>query len=215
MEWAKFEDQSLVQGTPEWHKARAKRIGGSDIPVIMRLSPYKTRRELWEEKTGRVEPTDISKFKHVRRGINAEPVARMMLEKIYGVKYFTPTLIHPQINHFSASLDGLCALHCLEIKTMGLEKHMAAGDIDLPIEDRIPEHYMPQCQWNSWIADKPIVFASYRPEEDLPEDERLFHFYVPPWPKEKIDKMIREAAQFYEWVITDTEPPDDFVLDLG
>ena len=45
-------------GSPEWHRWRLHgkngevpvTIGGSDVGVLLGLSPFKTRQELWNEK---------------------------------------------------------------------------------------------------------------------------------------------------------------------
>lgn len=40
----------VVDGSEEWHEQRAKGIGGSDAAVIMEVSPWKSKLELWVEK---------------------------------------------------------------------------------------------------------------------------------------------------------------------
>jgi putative phage-type endonuclease len=37
-------------GTPEWHAARAKGIGGSEIAAVLGLSPFESRFSLWHRK---------------------------------------------------------------------------------------------------------------------------------------------------------------------
>lgn len=41
-------------GSPEWHAARAGRVGGSDIAAILGLSPWTSRFSLWHERKGLV-----------------------------------------------------------------------------------------------------------------------------------------------------------------
>lgn len=43
-----------------WLKSRKAGVGGSDMSTILGLNSFKTPYELWLEKTGRVEPEDIS-----------------------------------------------------------------------------------------------------------------------------------------------------------
>jgi putative phage-type endonuclease len=74
----------------QWVVNRKGRIGGSEIGVVMGLSPYKSRVELWQEKTGLIKPKEISHLPHVQRGIIAEPVARELIEKKFRVRYTTP-----------------------------------------------------------------------------------------------------------------------------
>ncbi len=66
----------LVQGTSEWLDWRMQGIGASEVAVIMGLSPYKTRHQLWLEKKGLKAPDDLSRNPHVRRGNYYEPIVR-------------------------------------------------------------------------------------------------------------------------------------------
>lgn len=58
----------------EWLALRKQGVGGSDVAAIMGLSPWRTPAEVWLEKTGRVEPEDISDRPNVRFGNIMEPV---------------------------------------------------------------------------------------------------------------------------------------------
>jgi putative phage-type endonuclease len=44
------------QGTSEWAAARRHGIGGSDAPIVIGESPYRSPNELWAEKVGIVAP---------------------------------------------------------------------------------------------------------------------------------------------------------------
>lgn len=194
-----FKESDLDQGTDAWLAARSKRLGGSEIAVVMRLSPYKTRLELWEEKTGRVKAESIGHLPHVRRGIDAEPVARDLLEKRHKVSYTTPVLVDEEHEWMVASLDGLCDDHTLEIKTMGLKKHLDVRD------GIVPDYYEAQVQWGLMISGlKRGLFVSYRPE-----DGSMYEVWI-----ERNDEWIADmrakAIEFWGWVEADTRPPDDY-----
>lgn len=49
-------------------------IGGSDAATICGLNPWKTRYQLWQEKTGQAEPTDLSENERVYWGNVLEEV---------------------------------------------------------------------------------------------------------------------------------------------
>jgi putative phage-type endonuclease len=51
---------TFVDGSPEWHAARADLIGASDVPIILGLSTYKSAYTLWHEKAGLIEPQPVS-----------------------------------------------------------------------------------------------------------------------------------------------------------
>lgn len=188
MDWAKFDDDK-VQGSEAWKQARQRRIGGSDIPVILGLSPYKTYDQLLDEYVGRREKEDISKKPHVLRGINAEPVARALLEEKYNVKYTTPVIEHPKHKHLVVSLDGYCESHIIEIKTMGVVNHEYAS------YGVIPDYYRAQCEWAMTLTGKPLLFASYRPE-----DGTLHDFFIETPTTERKRFLIACALKFYRKV---------------
>lgn len=61
---------------PDWLKARQRGIGGSDAGAVLGVNKYKTNVQLWQEKTGRVVPEDISDKPAVIFGKTAEPLIR-------------------------------------------------------------------------------------------------------------------------------------------
>lgn len=66
------------ESTYDWKAARKKGIGGSDAACILGMKPYgKTRRQLWEEKTGRLNK-DIH-GEALRFGHLIEPYIRQWL----------------------------------------------------------------------------------------------------------------------------------------
>lgn len=97
----------IVQRSEKWHVWRGQGITASMIPVIMGLSPYKTRYELWAELVGFKKPDDLSNNFHVQRGVEQEPEAREAVENEYGKPYM-PVCVEADHNPlFRASLDGL------------------------------------------------------------------------------------------------------------
>ena len=67
----------------QWLKARTYGIGGSDASAIVGMNPYKTNIELFEEKTGRRIPEDISEKPYVKYGNDAEPLIRALFALDY------------------------------------------------------------------------------------------------------------------------------------
>ena len=66
----------------EWLGNRSG-IGGSDASAVLGLNPYKSNTELWEEKTGKRVPEDISHKDYVQYGHDAEP----LLRKLFALDY--------------------------------------------------------------------------------------------------------------------------------
>lgn len=57
-----------VRDQAHWHELRAENIGGSDVAVILGLSPYKSKWQLWMEKSGKLPAEDLSQNKAVQAG---------------------------------------------------------------------------------------------------------------------------------------------------
>lgn len=70
----------------QWVQARKRSIGGSDAASIVGLNPYKSAYALWAEKSGRVEPEDISMKEAVRLGHELEPYVAKRFAEITGKK---------------------------------------------------------------------------------------------------------------------------------
>lgn len=56
----------------KWLKERKKGLGGSDAPVVMGLSNFKSRYTLWAEKVGLVDEVDLSDKEFVQWGQRLE-----------------------------------------------------------------------------------------------------------------------------------------------
>lgn len=124
----------------EWLARRAKGIGASDCPTVLGLNPYKSALELWAEKTGKVEPADLSKVEAVQWGHKLEPAIARAYMKETGRAIRNPgeyTIYRPpEIEWLLATPDRLVKetktrpLGDLQIKTVGV--HMAGQWEDEP-----------------------------------------------------------------------------------
>ena len=142
-----------------WLKARSGRIGGSDAAALLGLNPYKTNQELWEEKTGRRIPPDISKEPYVKYGHQAEaPLRRLFALDFpqYKVKYYPNNIVTNDKYPFAhASLDGELEeigtgrKGILEIKTTSILQSMMYERW----KDRIPDNYYCQVLWYLMITE--------------------------------------------------------------
>jgi len=141
---------NLPQNSAEWLKWRQAGLGASDAPVVMGVSPFTTRFELWLEKTGKGERPEFHPMaiKAMARGTLLEPEARKAYEKSVEDKYglnvtFEPlNVIHEQYDYIRASLDGYNTTvnRIVEIK--------CPGKVDLAeaAKGRVPKKYLPQVQ---------------------------------------------------------------------
>jgi len=200
-----FEENSIkTQGSAAWLEDRKLGIGGSEIAIVLGLSPYKTPYQLWLEKTGLIEPEDISSLPHVMRGTLAEPVARKKLEDSLGFKL--APMVYDQRGDVRFSSDGTNQQKgvFIEIKAMGLDAHLAAGEGG---SQNVPAHYMPQVVWG-FGADQLMTtcyFVSVRPEDG----HRCHVITIERTPE--IDSTFKDyrtkAMEFMTMVRTKTPPP--------
>ena len=131
----------------EWHLLRKKGIGASEAAAVIGLSPYKTNVELWEEKTGRREPEDISEKPYVKYGTEAEKHLRALFAldfPQYEVNYKDFDMhYNSEYPFIFATLDGELTEKAtgrkgvLEIKTTEI---MKSEQYD-KWKDRIPQNY--------------------------------------------------------------------------
>jgi len=185
-----------------WHEWRKLGIGASDAPVIMGVSPWKTIRQLWAEKTADEVKVDSGNWA-TRRGNTLEPAARAMYELTHDIAMPPHLAVHEKYDWLRASLDGYNAEASivLEIKCPG------AADHALAVAGKVPEKYLPQLQHQLLVTGA-----------------RVAHYYsfdgldgvvvaVEPDADYQLVLFTRER-EFWQHVTNKTEPPagpDDVV----
>ena len=182
--------EDMEQGTSEWHALRKTKITATDACAIMRVSPWKTRMQLYEEKIS----DSVSSYTNtaMQRGLDLEPIAR----DLFWLK--TAIDMQPKVvikEWAMASLDGIsaCGRYILEIKCPGEVDH------EIALNRKIPDHYYPQLQHQMYVCD--VHFAYYFSFKDgdgviveVPRDD------------EYIEKMLIEEKKFYECLVNKTAP---------
>ena len=95
--------------TDEWHHWRRFGVTASESVVVINQSPYQTPWGLWAEKTGRVQPRDLSKNPFVRHGLKYEDKARQCVETlIFPGEVCIPICgEHDENSILRASFDGV------------------------------------------------------------------------------------------------------------
>ncbi len=182
-----------IQGTPEWHAARAGRVTASRIADM--LATTKTgwgasranyKAELVAERlTGTVAQSYSNAA--MQWGTEKEPEARsaysfMTDREVEPVGF----VIHPTIDMSGASPDGLVGTDgLLEIKCPNTATH-----IDTLLSGTVPEKYYLQMQWQMICCGRKWCdFVSYDPR--LPARMQLFVSRVEAAPAEALEKAVR------------------------
>jgi putative phage-type endonuclease len=189
-----------VSLTPEQLEQRLNYICGSDCSTILGLNPWSNRIELWQEKTRRIVPKDISDKPGVKAGNFLEPAVRAWFEAESGLKVTTEPnlLVHPLHKWMAGNIDGWVGddkKEILEIKTtnndVGWGKHG---------QNKIPDYYL--CQITHYMAVtcaqvchvavliRGSDFRTYRFERNI----------------ELEDVIIEKEQEFWKFVISDNPP---------
>lgn len=201
-----------------WHQERSKGIGGSDVASVLGLNPYKTNVELWEEKTGRKKPADISAKPCVLYGKKAEDYLRELFILDYPEYEVThnPYYIHAHKDYdfirgsFDAELfhkinkeKGIWECKTTEIKRQSDWNKW---------KDKIPQNYF--CQILHYLAiDEEYKFVKLKAQiksKDKLEETILTtkHYHIV---REKykadIEYLINKEIEFMHYVRADKQPP--------
>lgn len=165
-----------IQGSPEWHAARAGRVTASRIADMTAktksgwgASRANYMAELVAERlTGTVSEGFTNAA--MQWGTEKEPEARSAYQLITGHEV-TPIgfVIHPEIEMAGASPDGLVgASGLVEIKCPNTATH-----IETLLTDNVPEKYLKQMIWQMLCTGRSWCdFLSYDPR--LPARMQLF-----------------------------------------
>jgi len=190
---------------------RAKFIGGSDIASVMGLSPWKSALQLWAEKTGKIQPDDLSNNEAVELGTELEDFVAKKFERKTGLKVRRSPkyYVHKDYPHFRAQVDRLVqgTDELLECKTTSAWKEKEWDGED------IPEHYICQVMWQLGITGRKVGHIA------VLIGGQKFRYKKIEFDQELFDAQIEAANKFWDCVQTDTQPEavgldNSFIVDL-
>lgn len=180
----------------DWLAARKKGIGGSDAAAVLGASRWKTRADVWLDKTGRA--VDIEETAPMHWGNMLEPVIRAEYAARTGYTVLQPAMMASEkYPHMLANLDGVAnGKRIVEIKTA----RSADGWGD-PGTDEVPLEYAAQVHHymivtGMEVADIAVLIGG--------SDFRIYTVEADRWIHAS---MVAQEAAFWELVQTDT-PPD-------
>lgn len=206
-----------INNEMDWHKGRAKGIGGSDVASLLGVNPYKSNLELWQEKTGRKKPKDISVIPCVIYGKKAEEYLRELFKldyPQYEVNHRVYDLhIHNDFDFIRASLDGelldvkTSEKGFLECKTAEIRRSSDWAKWD----KKIPMNYF--CQILHYFAIDPdfkfcVLKAQLKHKvgDEVQLTTKHYHILRENY-LDDIDYLINKECEFWLYVKTDKEPP--------
>lgn len=198
-----------------WLKARTYGIGGSDASAILGMNPYKTNIDLFEEKTGRRIPEDISDKPYVKYGTEAEPHIRALFSldyPDYQVEYHENRILRSiRYPFLQASLDGELAdpdgrRGILEIKTTNILQSMQREKW----KDRIPDNYYIQVLHYLLVTEYQFVILRAHLISEWGNDKRttVRHYFIEREEvREDLDMLLKEEIKFWQYVESGRKPP--------
>lgn len=133
----------------KWEEVRNTGIGGSDVAVIMGLNPWKSAYALYMEKSGQVEPDDLSENEYVYWGTVLEPNVANRFAELTGKKVRKcGTLQDDDYPYMLANVDRLvvgenAGLECKTASTYKKEEWDG---------ENVPDAYYCQCQWYMMVT---------------------------------------------------------------
>ena len=192
----KFENEK------DWHNIRNKGIGGSDVATILGFNKYKTDYELWQEKTGRIKPKDLSNNQAVIRGVQAEKhliglfqANNLNLKVTEGNQC---TYQSEERNYAIANVDGFVNDDTiLEIKTATIRTWDEW-------KDSIPMTYYCQVMWYMYVTGfrKAILYAMIEKInfDEKKENDFYLKTYHIDYNPEEMNFILEKTDKFWEKV---------------
>lgn len=208
-----LEKVKLKHNSPEWLQFRKSGIGGSEAAAILGLSPFKSNVEVWEEKVGTREPTDISDNPVVKYGTQAED----MLVKLFALDFpefkvrQNKTVVYKRGFMF-ASLDAEItdAQGCkgfLECKTSEIHSRAALDKWN----SHIPDYYYTQLLHYFIVTGWDFAYCKAQLKQtgqnDLPETVARHYPFFRKDLKEEMRYLYLKEKEFWGYVERKERPP--------
>lgn len=184
----------------KWLEMRTKGIGGSDAAIVCGLNKWKSPHALWLEKTGQVEPEDLSDNEYVYWGHKLEQLVADRFCELTGKKVRKCGLMQSIEHPFMlASVDRLVVG-----ENAGLECKTANGFSGKQWEaDEIPDayyiqalHYMAVTGFDKWYIAV-LIGGNRFVWKEIPRND------------EEIAALIEAENVFWFMVENNIEPPVD------
>ena len=184
----------------KWLEMRMKGIGGSDAAIVCGLNKWKSPHALWLEKTGQVEPEDLSDNEYVYWGHKLEQLVADRFCELTGKKVRKCGLMQSIEHSFMlASVDRLVVG-----ENAGLECKTANGFSGKQWEaDEIPDayyiqalHYMAVTGFDKWYIAV-LIGGNRFVWKEIPRND------------EEIAALIEAEKDFWATIENNIEPPVD------
>lgn len=199
----------------EWLANRIKSIGASEVASAIGLSPWMSQEELWEIKTGRREPKDLSTNSRVIFGQQAEGLIRDLYaleHPEYEIEYHPYRVYYNEDAPFlTATLDGELIRIADGIKGVYEGKTAEVGKKVQWEEwkNKIPTNYYCQLCQQLYCVGEEYQFSVLNAKLKRLNGDSEIRSYE--FKREEMEEDIRlivdEAKRFWKYVQDDKRPP--------
>lgn len=203
-----------IENREDWLREREniRGIGGSDAAAAIGMSHRKTMVQLWQEKTGRVQPKDLSGVDYVQMGVRTEGPMRDLFAALhpeYAVEH-RPFDIYRQSERpeLFATLDGELTDKAtgengvLEIKKFDIQRK---EDWKL-WDNRVPDDYFCQVLHQMNATGYAFAWLTVLLRQQTQCTIREYYF-----PREEygddIRELVRKEIRFLGYVNSGRVPP--------
>jgi putative phage-type endonuclease len=136
-------------GTPEWLLERRGLITGTDIPVLLGLSRYKSEAQLADEKQGLLEPEPANAAMRLGLAVEGFIADEVTLATGWRLRRVNHLLVHPTVAWAAASLDRevVGERRIVEIKSTSARWW----------DDGLPQEVEAQVRWQLGVTGYPVA----------------------------------------------------------
>ena len=194
------------QGSQEWLDWRRLGISATDSCIILNQSPYKTAWLLWQEKTGRFVPADLSNNPYVRFGKENEDKARNLFISTHNEMVIPYCAESSQDPIFRCSFDGLTS----NDEPVEIKCPQEATLSDVKARGKDSDAYK---LYNIQVQHQLLVSEASKGWLVFLDGEQLIEFEIER-DEDLIQRILQEGKRFYEMIVSDTEPPIDPERDI-
>ncbi|WP_290654448.1 YqaJ viral recombinase family protein [Idiomarina sp.] len=180
---------NLVQGSPEWHAARATRMTASEAPAMMSATKKMSRNELLKAKSLGTEK-EVSEYVQkflFDKGHEMEAAARPLVEEIIGEELY-PTTGETEDGVYLASFDGMTMMGGILFEHKMWNEALA----EAVRKGKLPAEYYWQLEHQLMVADEAekVIFVV----SDGTKENFEYMWYTPV--RGRRNKLIKGWEQF-------------------
>lgn len=191
--------------TDEQLRIRRAGVTGTDIGVLLGLSPFSTPFDVWLEKRGDAPPREQTE--DMERGTFLEDGARQWYAHRTGARVEQPGTVVSRRNPLVIATPDGVAHFPGDVRALEIKMPSSARDWGEPGTDAVPAYYLPQCHWELAALDMETadVFAV------LEGKPRLYHVRRD---VELEGLLIEMAERFWRDYVLAGKPPEVTAADL-